>query len=108
MKKLDKEVTQMFIPVVNKANPQFGIISNNNVGTNQVKVFNINAFMTWDIFPIVTDLNLLSGGTSVRGFRDFKLPIVYWPKVMVPLSPRNCRSSVEPLLQVSGYLYGHP
>ena len=51
MKESDEVVTKLFTPVVDKANPQFWIIGNNNVGTNQVKRFNMIVFMTRDIIP---------------------------------------------------------
>ena len=60
--------------------------------------------MTWDIFPTVTDLNLLPGRTNVSGLRNFKFSITNWLKVMVLLSPRNGQCGIEPGLQVSCHL----
>ena len=60
--------------------------------------------MTWDIFPTVTDSNLLPGRTNVSGLRNFKFSITNWLKVMVLLSPWNGQCGIEPGLQVSCHL----
>ena len=65
MKESDEVVTKLFTHVVDKANPEFRIIGNNNVGTNQVRRFNMIVFMTRDIIPNLTDWNWLSVGKAV-------------------------------------------